>query len=245
MVVALLSILFVVGVAFLNTVTFESRSVRSAEKVAVRDTVVDALLNEVRAELRKSFVGRDGQPWNNDLDSPIGKDIYGEVPGIYPLIASIDPYQDPTENDRWFFFQASDLELAISNTRLDEALDDLDAPATYSGVNLVQIDVELEGPLEVAEHENFFRYLPGTYDETDEGTTNLTKDVGNSAGPCTSPPRRRRRWRLGQLRARAAHQPLRPGDPRWSAKRASRRRCQYRRSLLCPSGYPARGHGQP
>jgi len=113
MVVALLSILFVVGVAFLNSVTYQARSIDSAKKAETRAAVVAGLLREVREELRMGFVGNDGHPWNqDDPASLIGRDFYGEIPGVHPLIASIDPHQ---EGSNWVFFSSTDLERTLQN----------------------------------------------------------------------------------------------------------------------------------
>jgi len=111
LVVALLGLLFVAGAAFLGTVAFESRSISAVQKAEREAQVIERLSLEVRKALRQGFVGNDGNPWNRDAEatggsSPIGNDISGEIPGVHPLLASIEPYNDGSE---WVFYGVTDL----------------------------------------------------------------------------------------------------------------------------------------
>lgn len=147
MVVAMLSMLFVVGTAFLATVSFEGAAIEGAKRQKSRNAVVDQLSREVRQALRDSMLGSDGLPFNQELVdtdgngvpdaiSPIGNDTYGEIPGVHPLIASVEPY-DPDQFGTGMgmpavFFAASDLEMTLDPT--------LGPPF----INSVRIDVAIE-----------------------------------------------------------------------------------------------------
>lgn len=181
MVVAMLSMLFIVGTAFLTTVTFESRTLRSALQARHQGAVIDRLSDEVRQSLKRAFLGNDGKPWNSenlsdlmrqiapgvfvpiDLSNPpdgvpdspsvTGADRYGEVSGVDPLPASIEPYAPDAQN--WYFFSSSDLELSLQGAPLVKAVEDTlpGFPAMGSaGTNLVYVSSALTGPNSVWEH---------------------------------------------------------------------------------------------
>ncbi len=128
MVVAMLSMLFVIGTAFLATVTFEGAAIEGAKRQKTRDAVVDNISREVRQALKDSMLGTDGLPFNQDatagggMPSAIGNDTYGEIPGVHPLLAAVEPYDPdgfgvgvgvPAQ-----FFVTSDLESAIGGTAI-------------------------------------------------------------------------------------------------------------------------------
>ncbi|MEE9294575.1 MAG: hypothetical protein V3W34_06410 [Phycisphaerae bacterium] len=151
MVVAMLAMLFMVGATFLSTVTFESQAIEDAADAQKQASVINRLLREVRTVLRQGFLGHDGLAWNRDSESggapasPIGADLYGEVPGVHPLLASIEPYdaENPAPGS-WYFFSATDLQLALQGIPLTEAVDnDTDSPGTFRGTNLVYINQTL------------------------------------------------------------------------------------------------------
>ena len=112
MVVALLAALFMVGAALLSSVTFQSRSLAAAHQQQVKTSVIDALSREIGTALREAAVGGDGKPWNQDAASNIGNDVGGELPGVHPLLASIEPYYDSVAGT-WQFFAFSDLERTV------------------------------------------------------------------------------------------------------------------------------------
>ncbi len=154
LVIAMLSMLFIVGVTLLNTVTFETQSIAGARTARIQSAVVDNLSREVRSALRAAFLGDDGKPFNRDSESagslsPIGDDLYGELPGVHPLVASLEPH-DPSNGGpapTWYFYTATDLELTIANppTPLNTAVNDgaTSPPGGESGINLVIVDAEL------------------------------------------------------------------------------------------------------
>ncbi len=130
MVVAMLSMLFVVGTAFLATVSFEGSAIEGAKRQKTQDRVVDTISREIRQALKDSMLGSDGLPFNQDTASAIGIDSYGEIPGVHPLIASFEPY-DPdgfdmgTENAQ--FFATSDLKATLGDSAIDTSFE-IDVP---------------------------------------------------------------------------------------------------------------------
>ena len=151
MVVALLTVLFVAGAAFLSTVSFQSRSITSVQEAQEESRVIQALSTEVREALRKNFVGNDGIPWNQELltdadtngtpESPsaIGSDICGELPGINPLLASIDPYDDGS----WVFYSTTDLERTLEGKTA--AFDAANFPRVVANTVLAAGEVDERG----------------------------------------------------------------------------------------------------
>jgi len=105
LVVALLGLLFVAGAAFLGSVAFEARSVSSEKAVREDLSVVNAAEAQVLLLLNQAWLGDNGLPYDNDLtrSSAVGTawqidqlyDVYGEVPGQHPLVASIEPIPRP------------------------------------------------------------------------------------------------------------------------------------------------------
>ncbi len=192
MVVALLVMLFVIGITFLSTVTFESQSIAGATQAQKQTSVIDGLSREVRTVLREVFLGKDGKAWNNELvydltdltgpggepdgvlDTPsfIGADAYGEIPGVNPLLASIEPYQ-PLDASlpaaSWYFYAASDLELAVNDIPMTEAINDGGVSPIQPGTNLVHLDAMLD-----ADDSNSFgpvSFNSDNWSETNDGGT--------------------------------------------------------------------------
>ena len=133
MVVALLAALFMVGAALLSSVTFQSRSLTAAEEQQTQSTVIDALSREIGTALREAAVGADGKPWNQDSTSSIGNDIGGELPGVHPLLASIEPYDTSgTGTGPWVYFAFSDLDRAVA-----------DVTAASGMTNFTRVEVDL------------------------------------------------------------------------------------------------------
>lgn len=112
MVVALLTMLFVAGAAFLSTVSFENRSITASKEAETEERVTDSVFVDVRQVLMQSICGNDGIPFNQDSPSNIGNDVSGEIPGHHPLIASIEPYQ---KGLNWEFYSSTDLESTLAD----------------------------------------------------------------------------------------------------------------------------------
>ncbi len=169
MVVAMLSMLFVVGVALLTTVTFETGAIAGATRAKQQTSVINRLSREVRAVLRQGFVGNDGKPYNRDAPSLIGADTYGEIPGVHPMLASLEPH-DATGAGQWHFYAASDLELALSSPPIPLHQAANDGSGIRPGTNLVHINFALgqDNPI-------FTGFDP--IDETEEGSTRLRDDT--------------------------------------------------------------------
>jgi len=161
MVVAMLSALFIVGAAFLSAVTFESSSIARVQSIQQRSSVIDGLSREVRDALRRGFLGSDGKAWNRefvvdtnadmipDAPSRIGNDTYGEVAGFHPLIASIEPYtpDDPLGPDpKYYWYQASDLELVLSGRPRTGALDKSGTVAAARNLVHVNLPIGVDNP---------------------------------------------------------------------------------------------------
>ena len=177
MVIAMLAALFIVGAAFLSAVTFESSSIARVERVQQQSSVIEGLSREVRGALKRSFLGDDGKAWNRESASAIGNDTYGEVAGVHPLVASVEPYRDIDDNYYWY--QSSDLELALANQSrigaIEKSSDKADAKS------LVHVNFALG-----KDNNATFGISPDGWNEWIEGDTVLT-----SAGPLDPPIFRR------------------------------------------------------
>lgn len=155
LVVALLGLLFVAGAAFLGTVAFESRSISAVQKAEREAQVIERLSLEVRKALRQGFVGNDGNPWNRDAEATggIGNDISGEIPGVHPLLASIEPYDTSgTGNGPWVFYGVSDLDGALADNPVDPSMQ----PVRVDQV-LADPNERLEGHTHVSAPAEYFR----------------------------------------------------------------------------------------
>ncbi len=182
MVVALLGALFLLGAAFLSSVSFESQAISSIQAQRAKSNVIQSLIKEIETEIRKAAVGGDGIPYNQDHlavvggASAIGNDTYGEIQGVHPLLASIEPYDvSGTGVGPWIFRYASDLELTVADTPLNQGIN---AGGTlYSASDLVFIDAglgnvhPLGGPPFNLNPYNWINTSGSS--ETDEGDTNL------------------------------------------------------------------------
>ena len=172
MVVALLTVLFVAGAAFLSTVSFQSRSITAVQEAQEESRVIQALSTEVREALRKNFVGNDGIPWNQELltdadtdgtpESPsaIGSDICGELPGINPLLASIDPYDESgAGTGPWAFYGTTDLERTLESKAM--AFDVGHFPKVVANTTLAVLgEVDERGSFYDRRHARRQRVLP-------------------------------------------------------------------------------------
>ncbi|MCH7701111.1 MAG: hypothetical protein IID37_05445, partial [Planctomycetes bacterium] len=111
-VVALLGLLFIVGAAFLRSVTFEAKSIAIESKVQAEESLIDTLEAQIFAALERSWLGPEGPytildsngllyadpanpgsslppTWYNDF---IVGPTYGELGGMSPILASIEPF---------------------------------------------------------------------------------------------------------------------------------------------------------
>ncbi|NOT00318.1 MAG: hypothetical protein HOP29_06785 [Phycisphaerales bacterium] len=162
LVVAVLSMLFVIGTAFLTTVTFENATIDRAKREMRKSSIIDKLSAEVGMELKRGFVGNDGKAWNQDtwqeyppasgtmIRSRISVDQNGEVAGVNPLIASIEPYEfDPGE---YAFYASSDLEATLDNRPTNKLIVERNATGVFvsesPGANLL----DLNRPLDDVDH---------------------------------------------------------------------------------------------
>ncbi len=195
MVVAMLSMLFIVGLTFLSTVQFETDSLKGQSEAKQQSEIIDRLSREVRTVLRQGFLGDDGKAWNRDSESgggvvsPIGADLYGELPGVHPLIASIEPHEAyasaPPMNGQWAFLTTSDLEMALASPPVPvfEGLDPDLIPGSGNEIsiaNMVLVDapiglIGLTHPNPDPLYDNFNFNSP-RWRERFEGDTQLSVD---------------------------------------------------------------------
>ncbi|MCP4249630.1 MAG: lamin tail domain-containing protein [bacterium] len=139
LVVALLGLLFVAGAAFLGTVGFESQSITSQQEVRDETSIIDAIETQILNELNRAWLGDNGVPYTNDLTASAATtdgvggwvwatgattdglggwvwpstlvDVYGEVAGLHPLVAPIEPFFD-AGTGAMLYSGSTDLELA-------------------------------------------------------------------------------------------------------------------------------------
>lgn len=132
LVVALLGILFVAGVAFLQTVTFQSKAIQAETDTREDEAVVDAVEDLVISAMTRSWMGENGVPYRGagkllyevpnsggtlrELESWIN---YGETPGVSSLLAGIEPFEGVFQDDaeRLVWGAHTDLRL-LMNDRL-------------------------------------------------------------------------------------------------------------------------------
>ncbi len=179
MVVALLGALFLVGTAFLSTVTFENDVIKATEQGKEQASVIDALSAEIRSEIRKAAVGGDRLPWNMDFlgatppgVSNIGIDINGEVSGVHPLGSSLEPHQIGAVPNLAYRY-SSDLEMTMADTAFDKGV--TTNGVAISAVDLVYVDLALDQP-----HPTrllFNSPIPGETTETAPTLDDLTTTV--------------------------------------------------------------------
>jgi len=106
LVIALLGILFVVGVAFLQTMKFEAEAIGEEKKAVQKAGVFESLSDVVALELRKDFVDEFGIPYRPNQTQTLVKDIdeddeewdfrvssptYGDLPGVHGWIGQHEP----------------------------------------------------------------------------------------------------------------------------------------------------------
>ncbi|KAA0221952.1 MAG: hypothetical protein EDS66_07905 [Planctomycetota bacterium] len=123
-VVALLGILFVVGVVFLRSMRFETNSLASQQKRVDRESAIASVMNVVSGVLVEGVVGQGGAPYAssqmNGLLDGSGRPIrptYGEVYGVHTLFGqaeaeAVDP-ANPYQGSRAFVI-SSDVERIVS-----------------------------------------------------------------------------------------------------------------------------------
>lgn len=105
-VVALLGLLFIVGAAFLRSVTFEAKSIAIESKVQAEESLIDTLEVQIFAALERSWLGPEGpytilnshalvqpDPIDPKINYIVGP-LYGELGGVSPILSSIEPFQN-------------------------------------------------------------------------------------------------------------------------------------------------------
>ncbi|MCH7597231.1 MAG: hypothetical protein IID35_11835, partial [Planctomycetes bacterium] len=95
LVMTLLSILFVIGVAFLASMNFEAEMIAAQVERGKKTTVVGAVADGLSSKLRDGFLGAPGVPFSHSTDV-LASAPFAEMPGVHNTFGPMEPSVDPT-----------------------------------------------------------------------------------------------------------------------------------------------------
>lgn len=158
-VVALLGLLFIAGAAFLRSVTFEAQSIAIESKVLAGESLIDTLEAQVFAALERSWLGPEGpytildsnvllydDPANSTFNDFIVGPTYGELGGLSPLIASIEPFLNTSGQLEFDYVSQLDQMVASEATlQNDPAQSPLQAPVIPQNLPPGSADADGDG----------------------------------------------------------------------------------------------------
>lgn len=93
LVMTLLSILFVIGVAFLASMNFEAEMIAAQVERGKKTTVVGAVADGLSSKLRDGLLGAPGVPFSHSTDA-LASAPFAEMPGVHNTFGPIEPYAD-------------------------------------------------------------------------------------------------------------------------------------------------------
>jgi hypothetical protein len=105
LVMTLLSVLFVIGIAFLATMNFEAEMIGAQQQRDRNRVSVGAVFDEFGSSLRAGLMVAPGVPFGG---KPVGESLAGfaQLPGVHNLAAPIEPYE--TADGRFVFPSITD-----------------------------------------------------------------------------------------------------------------------------------------
>jgi hypothetical protein len=132
LVMTLLGILFVTGVVFLKTMSFEARIISAEQEQERDDAGIGAVFEELGTILRQGMVDLPGTPFG---DAPLGTSLngYAELPGVHNLFAPIEPYWTSASPPQLVFEWLTDVNSLINGPHDGSWLRNLKSEQVNSG----------------------------------------------------------------------------------------------------------------